>query len=213
LMTTQGRPVRQDTAPEGKTTADRAGPPRPAGTPPAGPQPCPQNPSPLAVTQRNLFPVTRTSRPDQQRNHIHARRLDNLPVAMVPAGTLTAPTRITGTDRNIPTSPLGACEDIPAETLMAARTRGSPRNVWQQADGPNRRQEGHDRRQRGVFEARGGRENVSGKEERDFRKARMVEEAWRDRGCVVVRVREAPLTPLNSADERGGGRRRPYRPR
>ena len=33
-------------------------------------------------------------------------------------------------------------------------------------------------------------------EERDFRKARMVEEAWRNRGCMVVRIREDPLTPL-----------------
>lgn len=37
-------------------------------------------------------------------------------------------------------------------------------------------------------------------EERDFRKARAVEEAWRHRGCVVVRIRENPLTPLYPLD-------------
>lgn len=36
----------------------------------------------------------------------------------------------------------------------------------------------------------------NGQEERDYLKARIVEEAWRDRGCVVVRIREDPLIPL-----------------
>lgn len=38
------------------------------------------------------------------------------------------------------------------------------------------------------------------KEEQDFRKARMVEDAWCDRGCVVVRIREDPLAPLHPND-------------
>jgi hypothetical protein len=38
------------------------------------------------------------------------------------------------------------------------------------------------------------------KEERDFHKARGVEEAWRHRGCIVVRIREDPLTPLYPLD-------------
>lgn len=37
-------------------------------------------------------------------------------------------------------------------------------------------------------------------EERDFHKARDVEEAWRHRGCIVVRIREDPLTPLYPLD-------------
>jgi hypothetical protein len=37
-------------------------------------------------------------------------------------------------------------------------------------------------------------------EDRDFGKARAVEHAWRDRGCVVVRIREDPLEPLYHFD-------------
>lgn len=37
-------------------------------------------------------------------------------------------------------------------------------------------------------------------EDRDFYKARAVEDAWRDRGCVVVRIREDPLEPLYHHD-------------
>lgn len=44
-----------------------------------------------------------------------------------------------------------------------------------------------------------GRRNI-GQEGRDFRKARDVEAAWRDRGCVVVRIREDPLEPLYPLD-------------
>jgi very-short-patch-repair endonuclease len=60
-----------------------------------------------------------------------------------------------------------------------------------------------------VFQAPNGRVLVveydgaywhRGQEERDFRKARLVEDAWWDRGCVVVRIREDPLTPLYSPD-------------
>jgi len=60
-----------------------------------------------------------------------------------------------------------------------------------------------------VFKLRSGRALVveydgahwhSDREEKDFRKARMIEEAWCDRGCVVVRVREDPLTPLHPVD-------------
>lgn len=35
-----------------------------------------------------------------------------------------------------------------------------------------------------------------GHEERDFLEAPMVEQGWQERGCVVVRIREDPLTPL-----------------
>jgi hypothetical protein len=39
-----------------------------------------------------------------------------------------------------------------------------------------------------------------GQEGRDYHKARDVEAAWRDRGCVVVRIREDPLEPLHHHD-------------
>ena len=39
-----------------------------------------------------------------------------------------------------------------------------------------------------------------GQEGRDYWKARDVEAAWRDRGCVVVRIREDPLEPLHHHD-------------
>jgi hypothetical protein len=39
-----------------------------------------------------------------------------------------------------------------------------------------------------------------GQEGRDYYKARDVEAAWRDRGCVVVRIREDPLEPLHHHD-------------
>lgn len=38
------------------------------------------------------------------------------------------------------------------------------------------------------------------KEEKDFHKARMVEDAWSHQGCVVIRIREDPLTPLHPVD-------------
>lgn len=37
-------------------------------------------------------------------------------------------------------------------------------------------------------------------EGRDYCKARNIEAAWRDRGCVVVRIREDPLEPLHEHD-------------
>jgi hypothetical protein len=37
-------------------------------------------------------------------------------------------------------------------------------------------------------------------EDRDFHKARAIEDAWRDKGCVVVRIREDPLEPLYPHD-------------
>jgi len=37
-------------------------------------------------------------------------------------------------------------------------------------------------------------------EGRDYYKARDVEEAWRDRRCIVVRIREDPLEPLHHHD-------------
>jgi hypothetical protein len=45
-----------------------------------------------------------------------------------------------------------------------------------------------------------------GQEERDFHKARMLEDAWRDQGCVVVRIREDPLIPLGPVDVQVPGR-------
>jgi len=86
-MTTQGRAVQQDTIRTGHTTAHRAGHTSPGRHRPPGLTHARRNP-PTAITQRNLFPATHTSRSDQQRNHIHASRLDNLPLTMVPAGTL-----------------------------------------------------------------------------------------------------------------------------
>jgi very-short-patch-repair endonuclease len=39
-----------------------------------------------------------------------------------------------------------------------------------------------------------------GKEERDGGKTRMIEEGWKGRKCVVVRIREDPLMPLELPD-------------